>query len=134
MDGKIGHRIAALALFVWPLLAQAGGSPDGDDTARIEDAWHDDDIHVLVVATGDPPMRTMLIADGEGTNFAATSNRWAVGTQVDESLPIGRDITGDGRPNLVAYDWSGGAHCCSNYYVFELGYPSRVLDVLEGGD
>jgi len=32
----------------------------------------------------------------------------------------GKDITGTGKPNLVISDWSGGAHCCLTYYVFEL--------------
>ena len=30
----------------------------------------------------------------------------------------GKDITGDGVPDLVVSEWSGGAHCCFVYNVF----------------
>jgi len=31
-------------------------------------------------------------------------------------IEMGKDITGDGEPNLVVSHWSGGAHCCFTYY------------------
>jgi len=31
------------------------------------------------------------------------------------------DITGDDVPDIVLTDYSGGAHCCTTYYIFELG-------------
>jgi hypothetical protein len=41
-----------------------------------------------------------------------------------------RDLTGDGVPELVLADWSGGAHCCFTYYVFTLGPRFAVLDTI----
>ena len=44
--------------------------------------------------------------------------------------PAVRDLTGDGVPELVLADWSGGAHCCFTYYVFTLGEQFAVLDTI----
>ncbi len=33
----------------------------------------------------------------------------------------GKDITGEGNPDLVVQRHTGGAHCCFQYYVFDLG-------------
>ncbi|HEU0077796.1 MAG TPA: hypothetical protein VFQ76_09135 [Longimicrobiaceae bacterium] len=44
--------------------------------------------------------------------------------------PAVRDLTGDGAPELVLADWSGGAHCCFTYYVFTLGPRFAVLDTI----
>ena len=46
----------------------------------------------------------------------------------------GDDITGDGAPNLVVNHWSGGAHCCFDKYVFQLGDQFRLLEKIEGRD
>jgi hypothetical protein len=35
--------------------------------------------------------------------------------------PIGKNITGNGVPNLVISEFSGGAHCCFKTFVFEIG-------------
>jgi len=42
--------------------------------------------------------------------------------------PIGTDVTGLGLPDLVIGEWTGGAHCCFVFYVFELG-PERLRKV-----
>ncbi len=52
----------------------------------------------------------------------------------DKLVKMGNDITGDGQPNLVVSHWSGGAHCCFSYYVFNIGKNFKLLDVIEGGD
>jgi hypothetical protein len=46
--------------------------------------------------------------------------------------PPGQDITGDGKPNLVVYEWTGGAHCCYIAYVFELGDRVKLLAEVDG--
>lgn len=40
---------------------------------------------------------------------------------------IGTDITGDGSPDVVLLDDSGGAHCCDTYYIIELREPLNVI-------
>jgi hypothetical protein len=41
----------------------------------------------------------------------------------------GRDLTGDGPPDIVVSEWSGGAHCCYStaIYSLERGAPLREL-------
>ena len=49
----------------------------------------------------------------------------------DTRIRMGDDITGDGEPNLVIEHWSGGAHCCFDYYIFSIGDDFRLLDIIE---
>jgi len=46
---------------------------------------------------------------------------------------MGKNITGNGIPNLVISEWTGGAHCCSNFYIFEIGARFRFLAKIEAG-
>jgi len=50
----------------------------------------------------------------------------------DGLITIGKDITGDGEPNLVVYEYTGGAHCCHIYHVFQLGENLRFIGTLNG--
>jgi hypothetical protein len=49
----------------------------------------------------------------------------------------GDDITGRGQPNLIVSEYTGGAHCCHVYWVFELSggqaQPLAYLNGLHGG-
>lgn len=46
----------------------------------------------------------------------------------------GKDITGDKIPDLVVSHWSGGAHCCFDFYVFSLGDQFAQLAKIENND
>ncbi len=46
-------------------------------------------------------------------------------------IAMGRDITGRGVPNLVISEWSGGAHCCYYYHVFEIGKRFRKIATID---
>lgn len=48
-------------------------------------------------------------------------------------LRIGTDMTGDGGSDLVVSCWSGGAHCCFDFFVFRLEPEFKLLATLEGG-
>jgi hypothetical protein len=43
----------------------------------------------------------------------------------NEKFPTGKNLTGDGKPNLVIRTYSGGAHCCTDVHVLELGEQFR---------
>ena len=45
--------------------------------------------------------------------------------------PPGTDLTGRGQPDVVIAEYSGGAHCCSTYHIFELGDTFREVAALE---
>jgi hypothetical protein len=47
--------------------------------------------------------------------------------------PIGEDVTGDGRANVVAREWTGGAHGTYRLHVFELEPRVRLLQTLDAG-
>ena len=49
-------------------------------------------------------------------------------------IAIGKDITGKGEPNLVVTHWSGGAHCCSTFDVFEIGKEFKKIATLDAYD
>ena len=52
--------------------------------------------------------------------------------RLDHSPEIGQDITGDGEPNLVISEWSGGMHCCFSVYIFSIGKEFRLIDIING--
>ncbi|MBC8509649.1 MAG: hypothetical protein ISR58_04805 [Anaerolineales bacterium] len=43
------------------------------------------------------------------------------GMPVTINFYSGKDITGEGNPDLIVESHSGGTHCCFQYYVFDLG-------------
>ncbi len=49
-----------------------------------------------------------------------------------EMLFKAKDINGNGIPDLVISDFSGGAHCCFNLKIYELGKDFRMLLELSG--
>jgi hypothetical protein len=46
----------------------------------------------------------------------------------------GTDITGRGHPDMIVSFYTGGAHCCSLYYIFELEPRFKLLATLDGED
>lgn len=64
----------------------------------------------------------------------ATENgeRFVIGTLYDDDsdaklVAMGRDITGDGQPDLVISEWTGGANCCLTFHIFEIGSKFRKI-------
>ncbi len=60
------------------------------------------------------PFDAIAEIEGDGSALA----RVALVTNVDVS---GRDVTGDGHPDLVIETYSGGAHCCWSTIIYDLG-------------
>ncbi|MCB9844760.1 MAG: hypothetical protein H6811_02070 [Phycisphaeraceae bacterium] len=46
---------------------------------------------------------------------------------LDSQFRQGDDLTGDGRPDIVVREWSGGAQCCYTFYLLTLGDPVEEL-------
>ena len=53
--------------------------------------------------------------------------------EFDPLIAMGKDITGNGVPNLVISEWSGGTHCCTTYDVFELGDTFKHIATIDAG-
>lgn len=47
---------------------------------------------------------------------------------------IGSDITGNGKPELLVLNYSGGAHCCTTFDLYELGESIRKVATINAGD
>jgi hypothetical protein len=71
--------------------------------------------------------------------FKKTGFRFQIGPVYNDDIAksnliaIGKDITGDGVPNVVISEWSGGAHCCFYFHVFEIGKNFKKIDSLNAG-
>ena len=46
-------------------------------------------------------------------------------------VKMGADITGDGQPDLVVSEWSGGANCCLTFHIFEIGSTFRKIGTID---
>jgi hypothetical protein len=50
------------------------------------------------------------------------------------AVPNGADVTGRGHPDMIVSAYSGGAHCCTTHYVFELEPTFKLLATLNDAD
>ena len=50
------------------------------------------------------------------------------------AIANGTDVTGRGRPDMIASLYTGGAHCCWIHYVFELAPQFKLLAALNDAD
>ena len=50
--------------------------------------------------------------------------------KTDSLISIGSDITGDGIPNLVIGEWTGGNHCDFLFQLFEIGDRFRYIQTI----
>lgn len=94
---------------------------------------------------GDYVVRTYRMGEGsfeilrKGVRVhAAHGHSFQIGSIYEEDktgslVSIGSDITGDGKPNLVVSEWTGGAHCCFLFHVFEIGDQFRYIQTINAG-
>jgi len=68
--------------------------------------------------------------------YAETGYSFALGYPLDQDQPpdsvrptVGMDFTGAGAGLLVS-EWSGGAHCCYTFHLFQLGDHFQALPVI----
>ncbi len=70
--------------------------------------------------------QTLVVLKSGREVFRETGYRWYIANEVPK---FGVDITGTGQPNVVLSEYSGGAHCCTTNYIFELAEPLKVIRV-----
>ena len=51
-------------------------------------------------------------------------------TEKIPAIANGTDVTGRGHPDMIVSLYTGGAHCCTSHYVFELEPAFRLLATL----
>jgi hypothetical protein len=93
------------------------------------------------------PMQVRVLLNGEQV-YSSTAWLIEIGghrpdaNRTDTNRPdanhptiINQDLTGDGTPDLVIYEYSGGAHCCWTADVFSLvGDGLKPIATIEGQD
>jgi len=72
--------------------------------------------------------RGRVVCSLESTDFKIGGN-----VESRASIPVGTDVTGTGKPDVVVAEWSGGAHCCFTLHVFELGEKFRTIAQIHAG-
>jgi len=79
------------------------------------------------------PEGCLRILRGKVLVYSLESTDFRIGTNFadDVGIPIGTDITGAGKPDAIVGEWSGGAHCCFTFHVFELGQTFREIEVIK---
>ncbi len=85
------------------------------------------DAYFEILRDGKPLYRQQ--AEDNGAKFV-------IGTLYDDDpdaklVTMGKDITGDGQPDLVVSEWSGGANCCLTLHVFEIGKHFRKIGAID---
>lgn len=83
---------------------------------------------------------TLKIYRGDELQYTQYGSRYffleePVSGFLDESSELKAvDLTGDGYPDPMIVEMSGGAHCCFTAYVFQLEPEVKVLQSFIGGD
>ena len=71
-----------------------------------------------------------LVYAMDGHRFFIGSSNGSDGKK-ECATPIGMDITGEGQPNLVVSEYTGGAHCCFLIHIFEIGKKFRHIQTID---
>lgn len=79
-------------------------------------------------------MDALLIIRDETIVWSQTGWRFLVEEADIPGVPRGSDVTGDGRPDLLVVEWTGGAHCCAIFHLFALDPEVRLLASLDTAD
>lgn len=69
--------------------------------------------------------------------YVQTGYSFAIGYPLDQDQPpdsakptVGMDFSGEGVPELLVSEWSGGAHCCYSFHLFRLSDTfSKLQDI-----
>jgi hypothetical protein len=115
--------IALLAVAL-PAAAQDARSVLESQGLEVTDAKSFQDIEAVVArvkGAKDPAaaQERIVVFNGGRKAWESTDKDVTPASRI-EIKSIGRDLTGDGHPDLLFSAFSGGAHCCLTYYVHSL--------------
>lgn len=106
---------------------------------KVEEEKTFGDYKVLIEWDKDEAEQRLKISKKGLLLFIKEGHRFEIGPslEVDEKVrkefPIGKDITGDGQPELLVSEWSGGAHCCFSTDIFTIGDNFKSLASIDEG-
>ena len=95
--------------------------------------------YVVRICWGDADHGLLEILKNSRQIYAENGYRFEVGNigsdkNENRLIAMGNDITGNGKPDLVVSGYSGGAHCCTTYYIFEIGEEFRKIAQIHTGN
>lgn len=121
-----------------PLGGQAGKEPDPlTFILEAEQAFGNYVVRIYVQEANLADGFVEILKDGHRV-YREEGFRFHIGSAYEEEkkstlIPMGRDITGDGEPDLVVSEWSGGGHCCFTFRVFQIGKEFRKIATIDAG-
>jgi hypothetical protein len=81
------------------------------------------DYTIRIVPTGNPDWGFCKVIVKNSSSARTITSDWSVAV-LDVS---GKDLNGDGIPDLVLETYTGGMHCCWNYWVVALANQPKVV-------
>ncbi|HSV28752.1 MAG TPA: hypothetical protein VLL76_04310 [Candidatus Omnitrophota bacterium] len=128
---KIAHWVAAVVIVAtaaWLLDLSAGYRQDTpDDLGPWVKRQTIGVYSVTLEQLADEPEQRLVVAKTGQKALEISSYR------IYLREPEGSSVTGGRTPQLVASEWSGGAHCCFTYHIIELGASPKIIQTIEGG-
>ncbi len=135
--------IRTLVALAWLLLSAAAAATASAQTPRVaprpQFVFHDErGVGVLTVQrwvnekereVSPSGMCECLTTVYLGDRLLLTLGQEGLVSDITVADPSGRDITGDGSPDVVVTDWSGGAHCCYSTTVYSVDAGSAVREI-----
>ena len=103
------------------------------DTIKTFESYHIVTEHSLRLQDLRPEGKLLLIYQDKRRIFKKVASdgdhfyRWL------ETLQLGQDVTGGGKPNAVLVSWTGGANCCYVLEIYELSEQPRLISTINEG-
>ena len=143
------HRFFRLALLgtVWIASMALAAQTQSEPVAAVKCSQRQDDVVIVgsfrfrsyenekngqVVLQVSRDSKVVYLDTKDGGFFTlgqAAELQWGI-----PGIANGTDISGRGHPDMIVSYYSGGAHCCTTHYVFELEPQFRLLATLEDGN
>jgi hypothetical protein len=112
-----------------------------EETESLDAPWEIDigdyTVKTKRVDTNDDTVAELEVWKGQTMVYQAEGNRFELaGDQESDDgttsayFEPGVSVTGNGILDLIVTEYSGGAHCCMTYYIFELGDEFRLIDTI----
>jgi hypothetical protein len=120
-------RLHAQAATANPAACAAKNPMDAETVGKfLFKTYSRDDGVCLRVTSGGKLVYSLILGGAENVTLGQPSDP-------DNDVPFikdGTDLTGLGRPDMIVSTFTGGAHCCTTHYVFEMEPQFRLLATL----
>jgi len=131
--GFLNGVTVAVVLLLMPWLAVVAQSAESPVSRWFPDAVYGLDKELAIggyvvrvwhnIASNGRPYHGIVTIAAKGQ--VLVRHEWAVGV---EDLS-GTDITGEGNPDIIIQTYSGGAHCCFDTFLYDLGTELTEISV-----